>query len=544
MRRLLAVLLWALTALAAAQDALVFIRPDRAGPQVPREIDPHPIWVTWGPKSDLNGLNRLLEPVTGYSWEVSTRDFSFQIAGGTPKLTAFRMWEFRGIFAARDRILGPGVGLLRLRTNGFSPSITPLTSSTETMGVHTSRVMLAEAGSWDEVAQIARRHRRTAVLEYPPDEYSLGHLWLFGESGWPLGVPRLGAIPGLLPSTEVGKLLVDPSVVHWDPAVPSSERALPWALARATSFGWIRLSLGVFFGLVFGFAVFSVGLDARSSSARTLLKAGALAPFAAFLAAYPARTLLGPEATLPLTAGLLVGLLAIERTISVQLPSLSSWAGSAFLALLSFAVAQIPWSVFENQLGTLFGLVAVALVGTLAALPEPPSMWTWPGRLLVLALALRLAEIQPNGLTVGGIWLLGACLICGESWLTNRRWISGLVALGWAVGIARRPDFAWEGMLGFDSDIGRPNLYDAFVTLTGPLFIVVMTASFGLAVFATEYLRHRTRRTFLATPRLRGAWQLAALSSPLLVLEPSLSQAVPVLVAGAAALTLLAALEG
>lgn len=541
MKPFLAALLCALGTLAAAQDALVFIRPERAGPQIPLDIDPHPIWVVWGEPADANGLNRLLEPVTGYSWYAPTRDFVLSTAKGKPVLDAAPRWDRMGIFWARERVLGPSFALQPLANGAFPPYATPLAASVSGINVGRADVTLAEASNWDEVAAIARVRRRTLVFEYPPEGRPYAHLWLFGP-GWPTGVPTQGPIPGLWSATQAGKLLQHPEIAHWRSDVPR-RIALRWAKARDEEFGFLRLATGVLFfiGLLAGLR--AMATERTGFGAKAVLRLALLLPPCAFLAGILAAGF-GPEFTLPLLGVSLMLATAIERLAQRWWGSWAPWFSVALTGLLVCFPIAPPWSIFAQTPGVALGVYGAALAAFLSAGPEPPSPWTWLGRaaLVLMGLGLMGTDLTTRPLTL--LWLGGACALTNEGWLAGRREVVALLALAGLVGgLFQHPVFVWDGLLDYLDEAGRPNLFETVRTIASPLFLVVLTSALVGLVFMEGYARNRLRQTVRSEPRLNGLWQFAWLSLPLFTLAPELSAAPLVLMASAAMITLLASLE-
>ncbi|CAN5507265.1 hypothetical protein BH11ARM2_BH11ARM2_12400 [soil metagenome] len=534
--------LYCLTAESKAQDALVLIRPERAGPHVSEEIDPHPIWVAWGPKADTNGLNRLLEPVTGQSWNVPTRDFTLDILSGKPILRSAQSWKSRGILSARDATLGPDIAVRPLANGAFPPYAAPLAAKPGVIETGEASVMLAEASGWDEVAAIARHHRRTLVLEYPPEDRPYSHLWLFG-AGWPTGVPSNGPIPGLLRATGVGALLRHPERARWIESVPRSQSALAWVRARALGFGPLRIAIGLFALFAFFTGLRAVVTERSSAMVRMMVRCALIAPSCAFLAGNLASSI-GPELFFPLFAFIILVGGVLERLADRGWAKNTPWLSVSVVALAFLFPIALHESPFAETPGLAVGVYAAALAALLSAGPEPPSLWTWAARAALIITFCGLFHALPPIDHPGLAWLAVACVLTNEGWLAGRRFLTpGLVLIGLMSGFGLNPTFAWEGLLTELSQAGRPNLYDSVRSLLSPLSLTLFCIGLLGAIFLDEYTRHRLHLAFRHEPRLAGLWQFAWLSLPLLTLAPALSMAPWVLIASASSITLLTMLQ-
>jgi hypothetical protein len=225
------------------------------------------------------GSNRLLSILTGRDWSSSADDLTFVDKGPAYEAAAAARLQARGIYAARERIVGATPVIVLRKPNGFvsaesmlaclRPVVFPEPFDTR---IPKDALVIYNASSWDDTATVEKRcSGQCIIVEYPPTPDELvSAAWLKHESS----IPEQPSthVPGLIRANQLFPLLRTPALFGWKPA-DSLEGPTPqqW---MATIVRTKRLQLGALCALTFlaGLAIVrGIASEASSKALRTSL---------------------------------------------------------------------------------------------------------------------------------------------------------------------------------------------------------------------------------------------------------------------------------
>ena len=300
--RLLALLLLALLpSLLLAQDALILIQHDKAGPNLPSADVIHGEWIRW-PENQPNWNNRILALAGGVDLQGEAADMSLKPRRDGWIAYNGRRLRARGFFAARAAYLrGVPTTIVGNATPGVSSSVLFLGLDGPSRVVRIQPfgapmppfgLVVYEAVGWDDAIAVSRRvSGRSLIVEYPPaGDDGWSRYWLRGP--WPPGVPTEAdvEVPGLVRARRALALLLRPGEFRWRPGDPGAwggpNRWLehgrgdtPWVLG-----GWFALAT-----FVIAWALAQVMNEDRGPFVSEMLALVALSPAALVLAGAAAR---------------------------------------------------------------------------------------------------------------------------------------------------------------------------------------------------------------------------------------------------------------
>lgn len=551
-RLLAAFLFFLLSSLLPAQNALILIQHDQAGPNLPTPDYIHAEWILW-PNTEPGRNNRVLSLATGFDLRGEESDERFKpVPGGWVSGNGLSL-EARGVFAARAAHLGPvETTVVQKEKGGLSPSLLLLALKEPSQTIQpqpfdgafpNSGLVVYEAGKWDDAMAVAKRATgRTLIVEYPPagnDGWS--RYWLRGA--WPPGVPTdkgLG-VPGLIRARRAMAMLLRPNEFDWRP-----DQAGRWGGAnrwlehgRTTSTG-VLLAWFLLATFVLAWALAQVMNEDRGPFVSELLVWVALSPAAIVLTGAAGR-LGGLEAwpiVLALTSVGLYGASLLLGLATRRLEAHPLWASCA-VGFLAMAFCDPLWSDFSGRFGPLdldvpgeaLGAFAAYLTGVIVLAPG-----RWPGRALVAALLLWGVTARPWWVDGHAAMLVvpAIALVAAEG---RFRPIALLVLALLPTGIMRivREGVVWNagGLLASADESRAPNFWLNAVLLVSPAWIGGMIVLGAGLLVGNRFLAYRLRKLLRLDPRLRALpWATAAILA-LGVTEPLVLPAVPVLAFGA-----------
>lgn len=518
------VLLCLLSSLLRASDALILIDPDKAEPIVAEENYLHGEWILWPPEDNPGSGNRLLSIFSGMDWTVPSNALGFGLeASGAYRSAAFEELRAKGYLARRDELAADvrtitsktgsvSADALLLGLSSRSPIVTPRKWTDAWPGV-----IVAEATSWDEIQAIVDRSGGKAlVIEYPPHEKKRWtRFWLRGP-GWSTQLPQYDpwSIPGLIPASQAGSLLLQPDEFRWN-----QNSVANWGGANR----WLTFTnyyAPLFFAIVMAFTTFFAGcatyLISREEQARVtglVLKYFTLFP-AAVLLCGRATVALGRDgvvAWLPLSFLILVVISQLLGGFVARiLPSGNRMLAIGLVGFLATALSDPLWSLYSNVLGPLPTKVSPEAFGALA------------GYLIMVSGSARgtwLSHMVPAGTLAWGViarpWWVGSDLIlllmaiaawfCGQGWFRPWQLIVAFLA-PLADGQILRHGLTWApGNLNSNaSSFGALNLARHVEFLASPGFMTTAVVAGGLAVFVERFFFHRLRQVIRKDPRMES----------------------------------------
>ncbi len=476
MKALIGIFVWALAvglcfagpvASTQSNNVLVLIQPSLAGPNVNPMNYWQPQWVLWPPSMNDSNGGRLLSIATGDNWVGSSADFQFDLVEGGKAWRSrnYQQLISRGHFTVR----GENLGLVRTEvlvkdSGSVSPNALRIALGFDSPIVRPVRIsepnwpkdclMVTEAYSWDEIAEISRRTRgRILVVEYPPlPETPWTRYWLRG-SEWAIAGKTLRTsadsalvakstdfvVPGLLKARLLVPFLLHPgkfevqevSLRNW----PGANRFLEINKRSSFLIGalWMILSAGLCI-----WAVTVVTSERTNLALPTLLSGVLLSPAAVVLAGFLGKTLGVDYGWLWISLSVALLTLAsrgmsivMKRRLPRAHPLLAVFAiGLSVIcsvdpiwSFLSPVFCSRPSAVSAISLGALLGY----LTGFIASFRGCGRSSVWVGRITSLAL-----------------------LICGLALKTW--WIADLGALSFisvAATVIGEGLFSWPMLIGF-----------------------------------------------------------------------------------------------
>lgn len=545
MKHLTFIVLLLLSGIARCTDALVLISPERAAPIVDESRYIQGEWLLWPPEDRPSGSNRLLSLLTGMDWTGTKDELVFGLRDGKYLSLAIQELGRRGYFVARDQVVqapsfavGSASGFARpaalfLAMDGRSLQVTPLTLKDR----WPPGVAFAEAESWDEVAAIAgKAGGRVLVVEYPPqpdDRWS--RYWLRG-SGWGTRLPtfRDFDVPGLIPASQAGALLLHPNRFRWVENDAGNWGGANRWLTFIHHAGPLTFSVLSFLaGFLAGCTVYLISTEEHARLGGTSLKYLTLLPATVLLAGQATRWLGPPAFVLALCVSFSILVLASQALgafFKSTSPRANPMLALALVGLVATALSPPLWSLYSNVLGInplplspeAVGSLFAYLVGVCAFVQRAGPI-VWLGRFLVLATLLWGVLLNPWW--VAGQWPFAAlplvALFVGEG--RFRLWtlpVFGLLPL--ADGRLLRHGVVWAPGNLYPSLTSRDSLNFArhaeFFMSFG--FLVSFLVAGAMAVFVERYFFHEIRRTLLRDPRMMALFQAAAACAAMGLFQP------------------------
>ncbi len=542
MRGVAALIAWlSLTCAAYGKcDALILIQPGLAGPQVPWDDYVSPCWILWPLEARPEGHSGLWSLVTGIDWKGEPQDALFHAAqGGGYWADNARSLRSRGLTLARIEFLngtetyvlaGPQGSVHETSLMlGFSDSEKPVKALGPSDRWPNMGLIIHEASSWDDVAQVARSAGRTLVIEYPPARVRpWTRFWLLGRRSFQ-GIPESPdlRVPGLIPARSALCMLLAPEIFRWveDDTVTWGGSHQWLTMGRFHSRPWrtaysIAVAVLVSIGLVF------VLREQRNRIVASLLLLAMLVPAATLLAGNLAHRF--GIATLPadwfaLLACLFGAAILSKKVLARWLPTVNPLFGPAALSWLAFSVGEPTWSPIGSVFGEPQGFPVMAMAGWFVSMSAAcgfarngGSALRWIIRACTLATVVLSYGCHRwwSFEVVPGAVLPFVALIIGEG-----TW-KGALGIGMCLaGVLATPELlngvVWKpgGLVSTARDFTRMDGSVLFSFLISPLFVGTLAMVFFFSLVSDRFLIHQYRRLFAEDPRrftlLTSAWALS-----------------------------------
>jgi hypothetical protein len=552
-------LLASLVALAGAAPAsnpvLVLIEPAVAVPAAARGLYVEDAWVRW-PRAEGATGNRLLSLLTGEDWRGDPADYRFTQSGrDTWQAGNLARLKERGYLDAKipaaALVLGPGRSrdVLLLAADEAAP--------VKPYGLEDKwpegRLMVAQAGGWDDVAAIERGTQgRVLVLEYPPlegDEVS--RAWLRGNA-WPQGrtnlagtaVPALpeykatGGIPGLIPAWEIGRLLTGSQEPKWvadpGPRWPGADRWVRYV--REVGMGArALLGLAAFALLLWGVRLVSderrsrsyfTGIFALALAIPVIVLAGSLTRLGG-MAAWPVAFPVVGVALGAIAAGLYFAsrrwLPLTHRLWPVALAAaLASAIGEADYSALSGPLDLAPRPVAAEPMGLMLAGVLVLVAGA-------------RGERLAMGIGLGVAAgVALTGMAAGFALLPLLAVLAAHR---RFRWWMGLALVPFTEGMQAllRGGAVYRegGLLRVLSDRAAFDIAPVVRFLISPALLLGVLALGSAWVFSPAFATHQIRRIWGRSPLARSLGRLSLALVPAGIFQPPVLDAAYIVLASA-----------
>lgn len=531
---------------AADRTAIIFIRPESAGPQADIHTYIHPNWVLWPAPIGEEGRNRLLSVASGVDFRGEPEDTEFRHSGeGTP-------WESVGVASLRER------GFFQARADSFG-DVRPVAVETSALTVSPAALVMAldEGGyvtpipfkasfgpndclvygakGWDDAKDLALRVDRAMVVEYSnlPTGDRWSRMWLYGK--WPEGLPQEKGVPGLIHAPTLLRLLLKPDAFIWAAPRSSWTGANRWLeFVRGTGVVVQGLAGALALGAI-GLAVFSVSRERRSRTAIIGIRTALLLPSALFAGGNLAHVW-GLVAWWPCFLGVLV-LEAFLFELATR--ALKRWLiNDLFLIALISLTVTLPtnplWSFYSPIFGHLeeplsaqwAGVMAASLAGTVAfgRGVKPWILFGGCGLAMLLAYAIGASRdvvtisLEAAGIALGG-GLLGGVNLMVLAFLANDL----MFMKHWA--------WAPAGLVHDYGDIGAVNGAKHFLFFSSLGFTSLSMTTILCSLMADRFFWHQARVVWIRRENRALPW-LAAVAGIQGIANPEmLSAAYLILVA-------------
>lgn len=532
--------------LARANDALILISPERAGPVVDERTYVKGEWLLWPAPDRADGANRILSLLTGMDWDGTGGGLVFGLRDGKYLSAALRPLGIMGYFRARERVVGsptiavatfdnkPSPISLFLALDGRSPQVAWFLVSQEWPK---NALVVAEADNWDQVAAITRTAGgKVLVAEYPPPPgQNWSRYWMRG-SGWPSRLPvwRSWNVPGLIPASQAGNLVRHSASFSWvENDVNNWGGANRWLAFMAYTSPLTLAILGFLAAFFVGCTVYLVSIEEHAKFGSTAVKYLTLLPATILLAGVVTRAfgtsavsvwIIGSFALLVVAAQLLGGLLG--KLLPNSHPMLAicvvGFATSAccppLWGMYSNVFSATPLSISPEAAASFFGY----LVGLCAFSRGSPGAKWLTGGVAILAFAWG---IGLNPWWVGGEWPFAVLPLIAVLVSTRlyRVWMLPVFALlpladGKLIvhGISWSPGDLYSNFAQF----GGINLARHAEFFTSYGFVGCGLAAGAMAIFVERYFFHEIRRTLIRDSRTRALFQASFVCAAMGILQP------------------------
>lgn len=547
-RAILVVVLLSVFRLIEANDILILIDPEGAGPHVDIHTYIHPNWILW-PEADRSGANRIETVASGVAWRGDFRDLRFVGEGDRYRSLNHGSLQDRGYFDIRDRYLdgaklvlveGSGgaidVNMLLLALDRTSTAVKPAAWKAQWPE---SAILVAKGRNWDEVAALVRSASgRAIVAEYPPGG-RWSRFWLFGR-GWPAKVPDQPSVkvPGLIMSSALLSLLRYPNTFGWANSVAPWGGANRWLEFHGEVGKWILFLAGAIVGVALVLGTLFV-LQERESGWLAHAIGGCITIPPCLLAAGNLSHLFGLQTfglwlasaciLLPGTGFLLARRLRGAHPITIH-------------CLTGIAISLIfdpTWSVLNPTWSANVNPIPMLMVGSLAAFTaivaaSSKSRWSLIGfgALAAFGLGFRLWWSAPLCLLA-----LASSVVVSQRWF--RSWMLVLV-LFVSVPVLSARGWTWlpDQLAVHATDIGKVNLALLAQILFSPAVIGLAILGFLASLFGGRFLWRQMGLLLRQDP---GRWTPLRSSVALVALSlawPELSVAAVVVLTSAALMLL------
>lgn len=532
------------------QNSLILIQHDQAGPNLPSPDYIHAEWIRW-PADQGAPNNRILALACGVDLRGELADTDFALADGGWIAKNEASLASRGFFGARRAYLGDvSTTVIEKAHGGVSRSLFLLALAREGQKAKTqpfdaplpeNGLALYEAKEWNDAMLVARRTPgRALIVEYPPagsDGWS--RYWLYGQAGWPSGVPVESGldVPGLVHARRTLALLLMPTEFSW-----RSNDTGRWGGANR----WLEhgrdtspVVLLLWFGggvFVLAWALAQVMNEDRGPFVSELLVWVALSPAALLLTGAAGRAG-GLEAwpiVFALAASALYGASALLGILGRRLDAHPLWAPSV-TGLAVTAFCHPLWSDFSNRFGGLETAVPGDALGAFVAYLTAAAAFArgrWFGRAAVGAVLLWGVTTRPWWVDGhAALLILPAAGLVASEGLFRAPILALLALLPTGLLTIARDGFAWnqDGLIAVSGDEARFDLWRAMLLIGSPSWLgLTLTVALGLLI-GNRFLAYRLRKLLRLDPRLRALPWTAAATLALSMTEPLAFPAVPLL---------------
>jgi hypothetical protein len=402
-----------------------------------------------------------------------------------------------------------------------------------------SGIAFAEVDGWEAVAAIvAKAGGKALIIEYPPPPgRKWSRFWMRGQ-GWGSQLPTWPdwSVPGLIPASQLGNLLRNPTKFKWVPNETGNWGGAGKWLEYIAASGPLTITVfGFLIAFFAGCAVYLISIEERARFAGIAVKYLALTP-AAILVAGRITGLVGISyssvALLAAWAGLVLGTQILGALLGIAFPRTHPMLGIAILGFAATAASNPMWSAYSNVLGQnvlpvspeAVGAFFAYLVGVCAfSRGAGPAPWIGRG----LALLTLIWGLTGHAWWVGNQWVLATlpafALLVGEK--AFRPWMLVPIALLPLVdanvirhGVVWAPGNLLEHLDQRDS----LNLARHAEFLVCYAFLGTLALAGGIAVFVERFFFQEIRRTLLRDSRTKSLFQAGLICAALGILQPLL----------------------
>jgi hypothetical protein len=533
------------SALSWATDALILISPDAAGPS----SSEHGQWILWPPNEHTGASNRPLSLLTGLDWAGTGNELVFGIRDRRYVSAAFSKLQKKGYFIARQTVVDrpsmaaanpsgvtPAVALL-LAMDGRGPQVNPLSLYDRWPK---RGIAFAEADGWESVAAIVfKAGGRVLVIEYPPPAgRRWSRFWTRGQ-GWrssQLPVWPKWQIPGLIPASQAGNLLLNQKKFDWVPNDSGNwGGAGKWLEFIATAGPLVVASFGFLIAFFAGCAVYLISIEERAHFAGITVKYLALTPAAILLAGRITGSVGVSFATLALLlafAAVILSSLILGILLRHAFPASHQMLAVAVVGFVAAAASPPLWGAYSNVLVSNVLPVSPEAVGACfayltaaCAFSRGPDLARWIGRILAL-IALAWA-VSGYAWWVADQWVLATlpilAVLVGEKLF--RTWMLAILALlPLADGSVIRHGIVWAPgdlfvKLNHRNSLNLARHAEFFSSYA---FLVTLFLSGGIALFVERLFFQEIRRTLRRDSRTQALFEAGAICLAMGIFQPLL----------------------
>ena len=538
-----------------AADALILIRHDRAGPNLPTADFLHPDWLLWPAVQLPNSENGLLSIETDLDWEGQPEDLAFGSVGrqtwqslNRDSLKARGYLEARRSYLRGDepRLVSSPGGVVSpeslLLCQGNLPTIQASSSVPKK-----SAWLVYEALDWDGAASISRKcGGRALVVEYPPQPGTLWtRFWRFGN-GWPDSasspVESDLRVPGLVRMRSAYRLLRHPEQFSWA-ANPISTwgGANRWLRHDFRTSPWIGAGLFLVAFLVGALGLYAVANERTDPFVRFLIFGVLVFPASDELAMNVAFRV-GLTSWPVLLVVCELGLLGIAAAVAVLVqrwrPEVPSSIGVFLVGAIVTTMLSPVWSDFSPSLRWPATAVSpelcAAWIGYLSGLWSIVSRW---GKVYLavggaMALACIAISVQRDGAPRVALavipWAAGLGLCRGVFLVALICYPPSLAALA--------QGFVWEPYYLIPNlrETGGVNGAEWVRFGLSPGLLATIFATGTVALFSDRFVAYRLRSRLTENPRSAVVLSAATGMAALGVLNPVLLSGAVFLASGGA----------
>ncbi len=529
-------------------NVLILIPTGSAGPAVDIHTYTKGEWALWPARTGQSGNNRLLSILSGVDWVGESGDLKFRQVGNTWQSTNYESLQRRGYFSARHSIIGKTRTALITNAEGSAKpeamflALNDDSAFLEHVGINEvwppDRLLIYEALGWDDAEMVARKAGGRAIeIEYPPELQNWWTQVWFKGRGWPNGLPNPDQVPGLIPSSRLGALLISPQSLTW-----TRDDSAHWGGANR----WLEHIRGpgtiVFMGIGFlTLAIVSVGVYIVLSEKRSLV----IGAFLAFVSIIPSVVVVAGWFTrLSGLAGWPIWLILAAVCVS-GLSAQATLLQRKFLArahpLFACSVVQVlllatldpKWGEYSPVFGWIRLETSPEVVGALfASMVGIVAFSRGTGANVRSAIWAFMILLTLFGFVAQPAWTGGhsyfallplVALAAGEQWLLPLGLLVGAFGVC-ALVPALTHGYAWMpgGLIHNISERGAVDISRYAQFLFSPAFLGSVFTAIALSLIADRFFFHQLRKLLRTDLRLRGVLCGAAAALVIGLVQPLL----------------------